>query len=671
MTSTLSILSLEAQKLKIGNYTMWFKDNIIYCSDGTKTVQLNLNSFTVDAYDPTVNKNNLPYDNNDIIEYKSQTVSNALYEQLGQIIQNEKDIAEIRLELPGLEFDPLVDTAMLPYNNNGVAADKEQTIYQSLVNILNTALSSVGFYDPTKNTATLPYIENNASGTPTLYEKNQTVSDSLKNVMNRLIELILSGGTTYDPTINKNNLPYITANACAYKEQTVSQALENIISHLLDNFEFNSDSVGVLKNLTMDGKTIIGVKSPEDDVEELTRDITTSEVKDVVTLMSYEYYEAHKDELKGEKGDTGAQGPAGPQGPKGDNGLDGEDGEDGSEAVSWIWGLINAGATGATWASLQGQVSTLTTVVAACQAQLTAMAVNDLQQQVMQRAGEMIDDIQGTVGNTIWEKITNCIKSVKNTFNQGFQRLDNQVANNTANNLAQRQFTESLMEDASITPLALTRAEGDANGDGTGDGNVDVGEDTNDKLTFADDETYLDWLYELYPSFKEIVTHSSNVVVSNKIEYTEAQQMLYYLYLLLAQNNEEMYQKIPDINNVEYLRIKSELSDDFMTLTYNGFSMKDSQMNWSTSVSAGSIDIQDMNDNMPTIYKLHITPELITISDLNQTGPIIQLRASDGIKVNGTPVSLEGHTHSEYATKEEVAALEARIAALEAKLNTS
>ena len=287
---------------------MWFKDNIIYCSDGSKTIELDLNSFSVDPYDPTKDTAMLPYDNKSVIGYKDQTIANALYEQLGEIIQNKNDIAEIKLELPSLEYDPLVDTAMLPYNNNGVAADKEQTIYQSLVNILNTALSSVGFYDPTKNTATLPYIANNSSGVPTLYEKNQTVSDSLKNVMNRLIELILSGGTTYDPTINKNNLPYITANACAYKEQTVSQSLENIISHLLDNFEFNSDSIGVLKNLTMDGKTIIGVKSPEDDVEELTRDITTSEVKDVVTLMSYEYYEAHKDELKGEKGDTGAQG---------------------------------------------------------------------------------------------------------------------------------------------------------------------------------------------------------------------------------------------------------------------------------------------------------------------------------------------------------------------------
>ena len=57
---------------------------------------------------------------------------------------------------------------------------------------------------------------------------------------------------------------------------------------------------------------------------------------------------------------------------------------------------------------------------------------------------------------------------------------------------------------------------------------------------------------------------------------------------------------------------------------------------------------------------------------MNQTGHIIQLRASDAsIKVNGTPVSLEGHTHSEYATKEEVAALEARIAALEANLNAN
>lgn len=402
----------------------------------------------------------------------------------------------------------------------------------------------------------------------------------------------------------------------------------------------------------MDGKTIIGVKSPEDDVEELTRDITTSEVKDVVTLMSYEYYEAHKDELKGEKGDTGAQGPAGPQGPKGDNGLDGEDGEDGSEAVSWIWGLINAGATGATWASLQGQVHTLTGICTMLQTQIAAAAVGQIQQDVVDAAGKAIDEIQGTAGYTIWEKITNCIKSVKNTFNQGFQRLDNQVANNTANNLAQRQFTESLMEDASITPLALTRAEGDTNEDGTGDGNVDVGEDTNDKLTFADDETYLNWLYELYPSFKEIVTHSSNVVVSNKIEYTEAQQMLYYLYLLLAQNNEEMYQKIPDISNLDTLTISKDImipneeTDTGYTLLKSGaFYSYDKERQ--IDITLNGINIHNFTDNQ-TMY----------------IGP-------GSISVNGKSVSFEGHTHSEYATKEEVAALEARIAALEAKLNAN
>ena len=225
---------------------MWFKDNIIYCSDGSKTIELDLNSFSVDPYDPTKDTAMLPYDNKSVIGYKDQTIANALYEQLGEIIQNKNDIAEIKLELPSLEYDPLVDTAMLPYNNNGVAADKEQTIYQSLVNILNTALSSVGFYDPTKNTATLPYIANNSSGVPTLYEKNQTVSDSLKNVMNRLIELIVSGGTTYDPTINMNRLPYIMNNELGVpivevKSQTVAESLDNVMERLCDEIEDKFD----------------------------------------------------------------------------------------------------------------------------------------------------------------------------------------------------------------------------------------------------------------------------------------------------------------------------------------------------------------------------------------------------------------------------------------------
>ncbi|KAI5525711.1 organellar and viral DNA polymerase type B [Trichomonas vaginalis G3] len=65
--------------------------------------------------------------------------------------------------------------------------------------------------------------------------------------------------------------------------------------------------------------------------------------------MTLEYYNEHKDELKGDKGDAGPQGPQGIQGPQGKNGLDGKNGEDGSAAKTWIWDLINTDLTTASY----------------------------------------------------------------------------------------------------------------------------------------------------------------------------------------------------------------------------------------------------------------------------------------------------------------------------------
>ena len=71
---------------------MWFEDNIIYCSDGTQTTQFDISKYVVVPYDPTKDTALLPYESDQSsIAYKDQTICNALYEQLGQIIQNEKD----------------------------------------------------------------------------------------------------------------------------------------------------------------------------------------------------------------------------------------------------------------------------------------------------------------------------------------------------------------------------------------------------------------------------------------------------------------------------------------------------------------------------------------------------------------------------------------------------
>ena len=70
MTSTLSVLSLESKKLKIGNYSLWFQDNIIYCSDGNKVTQIDLNWYDIKVYDPTIDQSSLTYETNNGIAYK-------------------------------------------------------------------------------------------------------------------------------------------------------------------------------------------------------------------------------------------------------------------------------------------------------------------------------------------------------------------------------------------------------------------------------------------------------------------------------------------------------------------------------------------------------------------------------------------------------------------------
>ena len=97
MTSTLSVMSLEAKKLRRGKYTMWFNDNAIYCSDSEKTWVLHLSEGTeITPYDPTTSMNILPYIKTDIMDYKNQTVFNALYEGLSYVLQNIKDINELK-----------------------------------------------------------------------------------------------------------------------------------------------------------------------------------------------------------------------------------------------------------------------------------------------------------------------------------------------------------------------------------------------------------------------------------------------------------------------------------------------------------------------------------------------------------------------------------------------
>ena len=183
----------------------------------------------------------------------------------------------------------------------------------------------------------------------------------------------------YDPTINTNLLPYIdpTSFEVTRTFYTVYDSLDDLadyISNVYKKIDCSSDdSVKILTNkLIFNGTNILGV--------------TPTESGEDATLISYQYYEEHKDELKGEKGDKGDKGdtgPQGPQGPKGDNGLDGKDGEDGEEAKSWIWDLINTGLSGGSYLALSSSVSTLQTEILALQTQIAGIALNDITQQAL------------------------------------------------------------------------------------------------------------------------------------------------------------------------------------------------------------------------------------------------------------------------------------------------
>ena len=150
MTSSLSITSLEAKKLVRGKYSMWYEGQYIYCSDGTKTYKFDINGGSVVPYDPTVDKALLPYEENKAITYQEQTVAESLYNILSQVIVNQKAIDEIKLELPGYEYDPTTNTALLPSYDTTTTSlvDKTQTIYQSLKDAFTLALQHTGDYDP-------------------------------------------------------------------------------------------------------------------------------------------------------------------------------------------------------------------------------------------------------------------------------------------------------------------------------------------------------------------------------------------------------------------------------------------------------------------------------------------------------------------------------------------
>ena len=250
-------MSLEAKKLRIGKYTMWFNDNAIYCSDSEKTWVLHLSEGTeITPYDPTTSMNILPYIKTDIMDYKNQTVFNALYEGLSYVLQNIKDINELK---------------------NGMA-----------------------------------------------------------------------------------DIAYIR------------EDLDN-------NFNFG-DNLEIKKDILIDNKTITGIAG------------TIPTLAENVQLMTLQYYEAHKSELKGEKGDKGD---------KGDDGLDGEDGEDGSGLKSFLWDLFGFGIDAAEIYGAVQAIGILEGQIAGLQGQIMALGLDNITDDMMDGLNDALDELND-VGDDIY-----------------------------------------------------------------------------------------------------------------------------------------------------------------------------------------------------------------------------------------------------------------------------
>ena len=256
----------------------------------------------------------------------------------------------------------------------------------------------------------------------------------------------------YDPNTSTALLPYYDGSLVEYKTLTVAACLfqlanaallnHDAITEIYSNLSFDSDPIQLLKNVIISGKTIVGIYG---DVDE-------------VNLMSYEYYEDHKAELKGDKGDKGddgidgidgINGAKGDKGDKGDTGYNafefwqmqeyediaepdsaqessrlleykasikgetGLTGEDGEDASGWVWDLINTGLTAASFTALQIQVTSLQGASAALGTTSLLDTVTDVVDN-FEDFDELTDvPLEGT---GVWDKICKWFQSIYNRF---------------------------------------------------------------------------------------------------------------------------------------------------------------------------------------------------------------------------------------------------------------
>ena len=435
MTSTLSVMSLEAQKLRYGKYSLWYSDGYIWCSDGTDTYKMRVDGGS------------------------------------------------------GGEIVP---------------------------------------YDPTKDMALLPYVD---------------------VVNNRIAEKVM----TVKTSINDVAVQVLTNYLYILDLQKTSQNVDKINK----NLEFTDDNVNVLTSWSLGGKKITDVMTPT----------TTRALSDGFSLMSYEYYEAHKGELKGEKGDKGEKGE------KGDTGLTGPEGEDGGLAYGWIWDAVNTGLSVAELAALSGTISQTAATVAALQAEITAVAEAGIATNSVHNAISAFENMSGGIQNSsIW-------KSIGNTFKRGFDNIK-RLGSNARNYYTRLGNAGPDLDPVPLEELSLRSTEAvverDTGEEVEGEYNFDMSTfedieyDPVDQTapTFANSSEYYEWLGIKFPGFYDIIGNTCNLAKNEKLVFNSTQKISYPFFLFIAETYKSLKSELPSMSGncitMDYL----EKTNDDTTYTF-------------------------------------------------------------------------------------------------------
>ena len=323
-------------------------------------------------------------------------------------------------------------------------------------------------------------------------------------------------------------------------------------------------------------------------------------INENVSLITYQYYLNHKDELRGingtngvngrdgingingPKGDKGDKGDRGfsafefwqiqdygdfvdveneeysnrlneyqlsIKGEKGDTGLTGPAGEDANQANMWIWDLINTGLTAGSYLALAEAFLTVQNELGSIMAILKTMGASDVLNQVpphLEGFDEIIDPIDTT---TTWGKVTNWFKDCWNRIRgvEGTYR--------TMNTAIQQPLVlaEEFVGEFGLMLLGLTR-------------DLPSEEEPADGEEDTDIKSFTQWCALKYPNIKGLVATTNGLMKNDNIDTTK-NLFAKLVYLMIG----ELSDRIDSCNDPHKHSVKdiTDLEDEFDALQLN------------------------------------------------------------------------------------------------------